>query len=449
MTDGPPDEEAVGSESPASDVERRDATEVSPDVASELVRFTRALREVGAEVPVITSITAAEALVELELTPERTRAALQAVLLTRQEDAQRFERLFETFWRRLTSDSDEPYIDTADDAETTQLEVRPLRGSDASTAETSEAGPDDTERAAEPAVTRALGDALDPASDATSVSAATYSRTGARSPLAAEFGRDAESERLKSAVQQLTRVIATVTGRRWRRDGTARPDLRRALRKSLTTGGMVADLPRRERRTDRVRATFLVDVSQSVLDTIDRGFLLRFLSETTARWRDTRVFFFDDNVRDVTAQFAVSDPGAVLAALERAETEWGGGTRIGHAIETLREMYPPVVDRETVVFVISDGLEVGELDRLERGITWLSRCAAATLWLNPLASAPEYEPTCRGMTVSYPYVDGLFSFSSVDDVEEMTRQLRVRGLGGNVGFEYDRRRHRRSERSER
>jgi len=59
------------------------------------------------------------------------------------------------------------------------------------------------------------------------------------------------------------------------------------------------------------------------------------------------------------------------------------------------------------------------------------------LWCNPLAASPEYEPTCRGMAASVPYVDGLFAFTGPDDVAEMARQLAKRGAGGAVGYEYD------------
>ncbi|PSQ22287.1 hypothetical protein BRD04_04895 [Halobacteriales archaeon QS_9_67_17] len=51
------------------------------------------------------------------------------------------------------------------------------------------------------------------------------------------------------------------------------------------------------------------------------------------------------------------------------------------------------LDRRSVVIVISDGLEMGEVAELKRGMSWLARRADTILWCNPLANSNEYEPT--------------------------------------------------------
>jgi hypothetical protein len=152
-----------------------------------------------------------------------------------------------------------------------------------------------------------------------------------------------------------------------------------------------------------------------------------------------RTFFFDTDLQEVTDAFAgvTDNPGE---ALERARVEWGGGTRIGQSLETLRHEYPYAIDRRTVVVVISDGVDTGDIDLLEERMVALYRGSRAVLWLNPLASSPEYEPACRGMEVALPFVDGLFAFSRAEDVVEIARQLEQRGLHGAVGYEYDPRR---------
>ncbi|HET7323310.1 MAG TPA: VWA domain-containing protein, partial [Halococcus sp.] len=199
----------------------------------------------------------------------------------------------------------------------------------------------------------------------------------------------------------------------------------------------VMDVPRRERQLSAVRACLLVDVSQSVLDVLDRSFLIRFLRRVRAEWRDARVFFFDDDLREVTQSFDAESQKAALDALSRAETEWGGGTRIGGSLERLRTEFPHAVDRRSVVFVVSDGLEMGDVSTLETELSSLSRSAGAMLWLNPLAVSPAYKPTARGMAAALPYLDGLFGFAGPEDLTEIAHQLRRQGVHGRVGYEYD------------
>jgi len=193
----------------------------------------------------------------------------------------------------------------------------------------------------------------------------------------------------------------------------------------------------RSRKRSIVRGVVFVDVSKSVLDTIDRGFLIRFLQAMYDGWRNVHIFFFDTDVRDVTDSFAVDSAREAVLELRRAEAQWGGGTRIGHALATIRTEYPDAIDRETSVFVISDGLEAGEIDRLKSEMAAVRNRVNHLFWLNPLAASREYQPTARGMDAVLPYIDGLFAFAGEDDVAEVARQLRLRGPGGSIGYQFD------------
>ena len=248
-----------------------------------------------------------------------------------------------------------------------------------------------------------------------------------------------EQESIDRALERLTDALATVRGRRWASGRGDRADVRRALRRSFGTGGTVVSIPRREHRRAGVRCILLVDVSRSVLDTINRTFLIRFLRAATAKWHGTRTFLFDTNVREVSDELAAPSPDATIEAFHRAEIEWGGGTRIANAISVVRRTQPDAIDFRTTVFVISDGLEMGEIDALEAETSWLSRRARLVIWGNPLASAPEYEPTARGMAVSLPYLDGLFAFTDAADIDEIARQVERRGTT-RIGYAYDPRR---------
>lgn len=138
---------------------------------------------------------------------------------------------------------------------------------------------------------------------------------------------------------------------------------------------------------------------------------------------------------DVTTQFERAD-GDPATALREAQITWGGGTKIGRALEILRDRHRNCVDHRATVLIISDGLDVGAPKALNRGITWLTNRAGGIVWLNPLASLPGYEPQSRGMKTCLSYVDALFGFATPDDLVEAARQLEHRGLSGPVGYEY-------------
>jgi uncharacterized protein with von Willebrand factor type A (vWA) domain len=273
------------------------------------------------------------------------------------------------------------------------------------------------------------------------VTTATYSPSGQPKRVSVTLSPSAGDGELMRAVGNLSRAIATERGRRWR-SATAgeRADVRRSLRKSVSTGGTVPSVPEQHRPRTASRVLVLADVSRSVLDVVDRSFLLRWLRALRTQTRNCRVFLFDTDIREVTAAFDAGSTRVAVDALRDAETAWGGGTRIGHAVTTVRDEHADAVDRRTTVLIVSDGLEMGDVSELESGMAWLSRRAATVLWLNPLAAAPDYEPSAAGIAAALPSVDGLFAFTGTDDVAEIARQITRYGRGGAVGYEHDPRR---------
>lgn len=432
---------------PFSDGSNRDEATADVVVArdavlSALLGFCRVLRRSGVSVPSNAAITATRALVTVGFDDkDRACAALRASLISNHEDIAAFDRLFPEFWRRLTAGlkieerTERP--DESDGPNTPDGRLAPFAAPQAPAD-----GPDNKNDQTREGSQTPLGDGTETGATETETETTTtarYSPTGRSESVSVSIpaNRTPRSTELDRAVRRLTLAIAELAGRRWDRSGVDQVYARRALRESVSTGGTVVSLPQRDRAERAVRAVLLVDVSRSVLDIIDRLFLIRVLHAASAAWR-VRVFFFDTDVRDVTGPFHAPTNKAALDALERAETEWGGGTRIGSALCAIRREHPDAIDRRTTVFVVSDGLEMGEIDRLESGMVWLSQRARRTFWLNPLATSPAYEPTARGMAAALPYVDGLFAFSGPGDLAEIARQLELNRR--SIGYQHDPRR---------
>lgn len=424
---------------------------VRNQIIEELLRFVRRLRAADVTVPADGGLTAAKALGTVGISDEsRARTAVHAALVADTGARTEFDRLFDDFWYRVQAildaavrhrtgvDEDVPddvFAPLGGDAGGHRnRDTNPMTDSATGDHSTPDGEASTTVRPRDRRVTAA------PPTDAEldeSGTTARYSPTGTSEPVDLAENTLLGDNQVVAHVDALGAAVASIRARHWQSNGHRRPDIRTALRSSVTTGGVPVPIPEQDRARTAMRATMVVDVSQSVLDTIDRGFLIRFLRTVTTRWRDVRVFFFDTELRDVTDAFDTRSVAAAIDALDDAEAAWGGGTRIGHAFDTLREQHPDAVDRRTAVFVISDGLEVGDIDRLADGAAWLGARAAHLFWLNPLAADPAYEPTVRGMAAAHPHVDGLFAFTQPRDVATIARHLRVRGPGGSIGYEFE------------
>ena len=413
----------------------------------ELVRFAATLREEGVQVPPSASLDAARALSVVGLGDrDRAEHSLRATFLSKATDAEAFESAFPTFWHRLRSGLDR--IATEHDGP----EAGDDEDEDEQPAGASASDAPDTLEDAEPPEVDADGDGEaevripterqhasgDRAATTAEGDARRYSAVGGRERVDVPVARLTDDE--TAAIDRFVDALSTLPGRRRHRSTAGdQVEARRALRASLQTGGAPMELPRSAPTPAELRCCLLVDVSGSVLDTIDRSVLLSFADRLHEAAREAGVFLFDTDLTDVTAQFAGGE-GDPAAALREAEIEWGGGTKIGDAFATLRRRHPHAVDRRTVVVVVSDGLDVGDQETLASGITWLSERAGAVVWLNPLAVSAAFEPRSRGMSTCLPYLDALFGFAAPADLAEAARQIERRGLGGPVGYEYDPRR---------
>jgi hypothetical protein len=416
-------------------------------VLTELLRFVSELRDEGVDVPATGALDAARALSVVGLGDEqRVAAALRASLIAELDDVDAFEAGFPTFWHRLRSGLDriatahEESSDPTDEAEGS-TPAADASGEEAAPGVLEDAEPppmDDAGEGGDVAVripTDRSHTAGDRPAESGGSDARRYSAVGESQPIEESVPTSSAEER--AAIDRFVDALATLPGRRRRRASSGElTDARAALRASLETGGAPLELPRRERVPSELRCCLLVDVSGSVLDTVDRSALLGLVDGLVEAALRARVFFFDTDVVEVTETVARAR-GSTAAALREAEVRWGGGTRIGAALDTLRRTAPYAIDRRTVVVVVSDGLDVGDPDLLADGITWLADRAGQVVWLNPLAVSPSFEPTARGMATVEPYLDALFGFARASDLAAAAGQLERRGLGGPVGYEYD------------
>ncbi len=247
-------------------------------------------------------------------------------------------------------------------------------------------------------------------------------RTGA-SPVEVIASRDLtalQRNDLAEVSQIAARMIRALPARpgrrrrRHRRKGV--PDLRGAFRLSLSHDGELIMLPRRRRVPRTPRFLVLLDVSGSM----DRhvGLLLQLIYALEQQRGRVETFVFSTSLTRVTRDLKAPSFSEALRRVGNAARHWSGGTRIGECLGTLNDEYAHLLDRNTSVFLLSDGWETGDPDRLARELARLRKQVRRLVWLNPLLGTPDYEPLSLGLQVARSHVD---TFASALDLAHLKR----------------------------
>ena len=196
----------------------------------------------------------------------------------------------------------------------------------------------------------------------------------------------------------------------------------RTLRHASRTGNELIELRRLQRAKERLPLLVLVDVSGS-MERYAR-LLLAFLHAATRGNRRRDVFAFGTHLTDLTPAFRLGDSDAMLAAASGAISDFAGGTRLGESLATLREQHARrLVGRRTLVLVISDGLDTGEPEQLASELAWLKRRCRRLLWLNPLLRFDGYAPLARGAAVLHRYADRMLAVHNLGKLDELAAHL--------------------------
>jgi uncharacterized protein with von Willebrand factor type A (vWA) domain len=229
-----------------------------------------------------------------------------------------------------------------------------------------------------------------------------------------------ELARMERLLARLARRLATRRSRRLvPTRGRGRADVRSSYRRALRTSGELLSLARRTRAIEEPRLAFLLDTSGS-MDTHSR-FLLTFALSVRRAAPRAEVFAFNTELVHLTRTLA---PGKVRLTLDRLAAsvpDWSGGTRIGACLATFYEdhlaRWP---GGKTVVVVVSDGLDRGDVALLADAARRVQGRARRLVWLNPLLGDARYEPATGGMRAALPFVD---LFASAHDLESLERLL--------------------------
>jgi uncharacterized protein len=247
--------------------------------------------------------------------------------------------------------------------------------------------------------------------------------------------RNADFNALSAAefllVERLAREVALpipcVASRRQRASAQgARLNWSRMLRQARRSGGEWLTLAHLRSAEQALPLVVLVDVSGS-MERYAR-LLLSFLHAATRQINGRRlrrdVFAFGTHLTDLTPAYRLADTDAMLAAASRAIDDFAGGTRLGQSLASLRTQYPRrFVGRRSLVLIVSDGLDTGEPDALRQELDWLRRHSRRLLWLNPLLRFDGYQPLARGAAELHQKAHAHLAVHNISKLEELAASL--------------------------
>ncbi|MEV0294068.1 VWA domain-containing protein [Nocardia sp. NPDC050710] len=172
-----------------------------------------------------------------------------------------------------------------------------------------------------------------------------------------DFLRASERELadLRRSSQRLARILASRLAVRRRHSRRGEIDLRKTLRKSMSTGGVPIDLVNRKPRPGRPELVLLCDISGSVAGF--SNFTLLLVSALREQFSRVRIFAFVDRTDEVTRFF---DPHTQLdKAMTRIFTEsevigYDGHSDYGSALSSFARDFPDAVTSRSSLLILGD-----------------------------------------------------------------------------------------------
>ncbi|MFF0414677.1 VWA domain-containing protein [Kitasatospora sp. NPDC004745] len=227
---------------------------------------------------------------------------------------------------------------------------------------------------------------------------------------------------LRRTVHPLARKLATRLAARRRRAARGRIDLRRTLRRSLSTGGVPLRPAYRLRRPARPEIVLLCDVSGSVAGFADFTMLL--VQAMSEQFSKVRVFAFVNRTAEVTGLLAGrdADPARLAARIltEAKVTGYHGNSDYGAALGEFAERHPDAVGPRTSVLILGDARtnhRDPNLDALRR----IAGRARRVYWLNP--EQPALWPTGDSAALAYAGVVEMHSCRNARRLAELITRL--------------------------
>ncbi len=234
---------------------------------------------------------------------------------------------------------------------------------------------------------------------------------------------DEDLNELLRTIQSISKRLAAHVNRRYEHSSKNKfPDIRKIFRRNMRSGGELLQLVFRKPKRNRVKLVVLCDVSKSM--DLYSTFLIQFMYAFQQVYSKTETFVFSTSLQRITNTIRQKNFDEAIQSLNEANKGWGGGTEIGASLHLFVDLFgTALINKKTIVVVLSDGWDRGQIELLEASMQYLHSKAKKIIWLNPLAGYALYQPDTEGMRAAMPYIDVFAPVHNADSLRQLAKWL--------------------------
>lgn len=232
-----------------------------------------------------------------------------------------------------------------------------------------------------------------------------------------------EQREAKKMLREEIEMIKKVPVRRYRADIHGRRyDLRRSMQLMLRTNGQLIQLAKKRRRLRPPTLVLICDISGS-MSRYSRIFL-HFAHALSSRRQTVHSFVFGTRLTNISHRLADKDVDRALAKVSTEVKDWDGGTRIADSLKRFNvDWGRRVLAGNSVVLLLSDGLERDTESDLGFQTERLQRSCGQLIWMNPMLRYSEFEAKAIGIKAMLPHVDLFLPAHNVASLMQLAQVL--------------------------
>ncbi|NAS30437.1 VWA domain-containing protein [Flavobacteriaceae bacterium R38] len=235
-----------------------------------------------------------------------------------------------------------------------------------------------------------------------------------------------ELQLMMRLLQKLARKLAHEKSRLLKTSKKKRSlDLKKTIRANMRKGGQIQHLLFSQKKERKLKLVLLCDVSRS-MDLYSR-FFIHLIYAFQHAYDKIETFVFSTALHRVSTILDQHEFDKAFDIISERVPQWSGGTTIGSCLSDFtKDFGHGMLDRKTIVMILSDGWDTGEPEVIESAMKTLYKKSKKVIWLNPLAGNENFSPDALGMKTALPYIDILTSAHNLESLKKVMQQLQKR-----------------------